>query len=377
MQSGVWYGDDDMRGLLAAIPALLLGSGCIYLDDPNFAPTITVHPDVEGPYYRGDAITVVADTTDRNDTALDVTYALTDEKNRELPAGSWDACLFAPPNCFVPRALGITYRMTATVVDREGAQASAYRDFAVENRAPSAHLVARGATWPENGHYRLLSPIVFAPEGSDDPDTDDRCRLTYTFETVARPLANHTDPDDCAVSDVMPGCGTPMRTLCWTPDAPGTYGVKVTVSDGRDTDTAELTIEVDGDHPPCLRQLTPAPVERIFVSRADPALTLAANVVEDDLDPFPRTGGNAAGQPAFTWWVQAPGDAAPVAVPGYAWSYYVLDQAAFAAGDEVVVRVDVADRAHAACGGDGPVCPAGADPLADCVQRVTWTLEVY
>ncbi|HEY3352360.1 MAG TPA: hypothetical protein VGQ83_03860 [Polyangia bacterium] len=374
-----------MRGLLAALPVVLLGTGCIYLDEPNFAPTIAVQPSREGPYYRGDAIGVTATLADRNPGEADkltTTWTLTDATGAALPGGAWTECEPAAPSCFVPHRLGITYRMTGTAKDERGALSTGAVDFVVENRAPIAALDARGVTWPEDGHYRLLSPIAFTPLGSTDPDADDRCALTYAFANFdARPLLSQANLEACPADDVRPGCPTPVPTRCFTPDLPGTYRVKVTVTDsGGLTATATREVEVAPDHSPCLRQLTPTPALRLWVSRFDPTLVLAVNVVEDDLDPFPPAATNEAGFPRFTWSLRAPGDGALVAVPDYARSYYALDQAAFSAGDEIVVRVDVADRAAhagATCGADDAVCPPGADPLAACVQRVTWNLEVY
>jgi hypothetical protein len=368
-----------MRGLLAALPVVLFGSGCIYLDEPNYAPTITAQATSSGPYYRGEPITVAVVVGDRNpaDVAkLAVTWLLTDGNGAALPAGVTTPCDSGDPGCFVPHRLG-DYLMTTSVVDERGASSSATTRFTVENRDPVAALDVVGSTWPEDGHYRLLAPIRFSPLPSSDPDADDLCALTYDFPLPeARPLQSRAQLVPCADPDIRQGCGT-VPTMCLAPDAAGTWRIRLNVADPAGaTATTTVEVEVDGDHPPCLRQFTPEPVERLFVSRADPALVLAANVVEDDLDPYPPVDPNAPG-PTFAWSLQLPGEAGLVAVPDYDRNYYTLDQSAFSVGDEVTVRLDVADRAHPAPDCSGAVCPPGLDPVTGCVQRVTWALEVY
>jgi hypothetical protein len=376
-----------MRGLWSGLPVLLVGAGCIYLEEPNYAPTITIHATRDGPYFRDEAITVVAEVGDRNPEdrdKLEVRWTLAGADGAPLPVGAAADCGGDTSGCFVPRLLGTTYRMTATVTDARGAKSAVAADFAVDNRPPTAALEVRGLTWPENGHYRLLSPIVFSPLPSGDPDADDLCDLRYDVVFAARPVLGAAKLEPCPDADVRQGCG-PVLTKCLRPDVDGSYRIKLTVTDSAGaTATAETSIEVDPDHRPCLRQLDPAPVTRLFVSRSDPPVTLGVNVVEDDLDPFPPASTNEPEYPRFVWSLKTPADAEPVAILGYGRNYYRLDQTAFSAGDEITVRVDALDRTDVAspgerpvCDPDEPVCPPTMDPLAECVQRVTWTLEVY
>jgi hypothetical protein len=285
----------------------------------------------------------------------------------------------------VPHALGVVYRMTVTAADERGATATDYRDFTLENREPVAKIrVTTGAN--PNGHYPLYGEVRFSGYESTDEDAEDLCRLAYTYETVSRPLASVTGDfveGPCEAGDVHPTCALETPAWCIRPDAPGTYRVRVTVTDEAGASSwAEEDIETDPDGAPCLAQLMPLPIERIFVSRSDGTRSFSVNVV-DDLDPWPPRGTNAAGFPTFTWSIQTASDPDPVPIPDYVSNRYDLDLLAFSAGAQVLVRVDLADRVNRSqtmpCSVDSMTCPPGSDPLAfdACVQRVTWKLEVY
>jgi len=384
----VWYRGPTMRGLMVTMTLVCLTAGCIYLEDLNYAPEVTLTPAVEGPYYRGAPIALSADATDRNSGDVDdltLTWELTDDQGAALPADAAWPCEPEAAGCFVPRRLDVTYRMTVTVTDPRGARSAAHRDFVVENRGPTAALEASGRRTAA-GHYPLYGQIRFSAAQSGDPDAADDCQLTYVYETISRPLGSVTgvfQEGACANGDARAGCGGEAPAWCVRPDAPGTYRMRVTVSDPAGaSDTAEASVEVDADGPPCLAQFVPLPIERLFVARSDGTRSFSVNVA-DDLDPWPAAATNLAGYPAFTWSLQAAADPAPVLIPDYESNHYELDLLAFSAGETVKVRVDVRDRVDRSqtspCDPAAAICPAGSNPLDPeaCVQRLTWTLEVY
>jgi len=276
----------------------------------------------------------------------------------------------------MPHRLDLTYRVLATVTDAHGAALSAFLDFTTQDRPPTAGIDVRGTTW-DDGNYRLLSPVTLSPLPSKDPDAEDLCDLAYQFAFVDLPVASNPTLAECG-TDYRTGCTAPVPTTCFTPDVAGSYQVQLTVTDSAGaTATATAFVIVDPDQPPCLRQLTPQPEGTIVVSRSDLSVTLAANVVEDDLDPYPLGATNLPGFPRFAWAIQLPGDVAPVAVADYDRNAYTLDLAAFSIGDTIGARVEVADRTpRSSCASADDGCPVGVDPLTGCVQRVTWTLEV-
>ena len=368
-----------------------LAMGCLYLGEINYPPEVTLTPVDDGPYYRGMAIRLRADTTDRNasaDSPITFTWTLTDDSGRPLGSDEVGDCgSYDSDGCFVPLALGVVYRMTVTAADDRGAKGTAYRDFTVTNQKPTAVLDATGRkSAADSAHYVIHQEIRFSGLGSTDPDAGDKCRLTYTYETVSRPLASVTGvfvEEPCSQKVPPPGCTADAPTWCITPDAPGTYGVRVTVTDpAGDSSSMEKDVVVDPDAPPCLAQLVPLPIPFIWVARSDGTRRFSVNV-DDELDPWPPTDTNATGFPAFTWSLQTASDPAPVKIPDYLSNQYELDLLAFSAGEEVLVRVDLADRVDrtqtSPCAIDETTCPPDADPLAAdaCVQRVTWTLKVY
>jgi hypothetical protein len=373
---------------MGAMVMLCLATGCIYLEEVNYPPEVTLIPEQEGPYVRGQAIGLRAETSDRNaskDSRITLTWKLTDDRGRPLTSEEASSCTPDVQGCFVPHAVGVVYRMTVTATDDRGAKGSVYRDFTVDNRGPAAVLRVSGKR-SANGHYPLHGEIRFSAYDSTDPDADDLCHLGYAYETVSRPLASVKGvfvEGSCAAGDVHPTCAIDAPAWCIRPDAPGNYRVRVTIFDSSGaSDWAEEDVEVDPDEAPCLAQLVPLPIERIFVSRSDGTQRFSVNV-NDDLDPWPPTDTNAPGYPAFTWSLQTAADQEPVPIPDYVSNQYELDLLSFSAGQEILVRVDLADRVDRSqtlpCAVASPTCPPGSDPLAveACVQRVTWKLEVY
>jgi hypothetical protein len=372
------------------VVVLSLAAGCIFLEEVNYAPEVEVVPVQGGPYYRGMQIQASAETRDRNapDTqALTLEWSLTDTAGQPIGASQALDCSagLGGMGCFVPHALGVTYRLTVTATDERGAKATDSADFTVENRPPAAAIRALGKQ-NANQHWPLHGEIRFSAYESTDPDQDDVCRLAYAFETVSRPLASSKDvfvEQGCEPGDFPPACQIETPAWCIRPDAAGTYRVRVTVTDpGGAADTTEMDVEVDPDGVPCLAQFVPVPIDQIFIGRSEGALSFGVNVI-DDLDPWPPTGANKTGFPAFTWSLQAAGDPEFVPIPDYAGNHYELDLTAFSAGEEVQVRVELADRVDRpetrGCDADAATCPPFDYPLpaSACVQRVTWKLEVY
>ena len=97
--------------------------------------------------------------------------------------------------------------------------------------------------------------------------------------------------------------------------------------------------------------------------------------VTDDLDPYPTDQGATdplLGRPSFRWLVGAPG-ASPVALAGSDVAAFHFDPAAYELGDDVLVRVEVADRR-----GQWPSCDASLDTCGElaCSQRQSWHVRV-
>lgn len=376
-----------MRGL-GAIAMVCFATGCIYLGEVNYAPEVTVVPESQGPYHRGDTIYLRADSSDRNastDSPIAITWTLSAADGRELHASEAEDCSYDSPDggCFIPHALDVVYRMTVTATDERGAKATAYRDFTLENRPPTAKLTVNGRQ-SANQHYLIHQVVTLSGLESTDPDAQDTCALTYEYAVVTKPLGSAAfDPvaDDCGTDVAPAGCTARKPTMCYTPDVAGTYQFSVTVTDPSGASaTDDVTFEVDPDGLPCLAQLVPAPIKPpglIMAARSDGTKRFSVNV-EDDLDAWPPTDTNAPGFPTFSWSLKTAGDAEPVPIPDYTSNQYELDLVAFSAGEVILVRVDMSDRfGRAPCDPGSATCPAGADPTADCVQRVTWKLQVY
>ena len=376
-----------MRGHMVVMGIVCLTAGCIYLEEVNYPPEVSLIPEQEGPYVRGAAITLRAETKDRNageDGSVQLTWSLTDDQDNPLRSDQATNCSTFSGGCFVPHALDVVYRLTVVAADERGATATDHRDFTVENRGPTAKLTVNGRK-SASQHYLIHQTVTLSGLESTDPDSEDRCLLTYEYAVVDKPLGSaafDSIVDDCGTDVAPEGCTGRKPTVCYWPDVSGTYRFSVKVTDPAGaSDSAEVTFEVDPDGLPCLAQLVPSPIALIFASRSDGSRHFSVNVT-DELDPWPPTDTNAPGFPTFTWSLQTAGDPLPVPIPDYTSNQYELDLIAFSAGEEILVRVDMSDRVDRSqtspCAVDEPTCPPDSDPLAGaCVQRVTWTLRVY
>jgi hypothetical protein len=134
------------------------------------------------------------------------------------------------------------------------------------------------------------------------------------------------------------------------------------------------------DRPPCILATDPAaiPDARYILERAAGPRRLAVASVDDDLDPYPPIvdGALDLGEPEFRWQLATPASNDElIDVAGHAAPELQLDPAAFSPGDQVRVRVEIADRVDRTlpCADTAPTC-AIAEPT--CRQRVTWSVEI-
>ena len=221
-------------------------------------------------------------------------------------------------------------------------------------------------------HFVVTVPIEVAATVTD-PDPGDVPELTWQLDS---PRASN--PNDVGW-DPVDDTGLVYRLV---PDVPGLWQVEVTADDGVDEDgvaTQTQAIVVDTDHPPCIALTSPAadPVHRFALTRDDGPRTFALLSVTDDLDPYPTPpdAPDYLGAPSFTWQLGDPASGGQlVPLPGGG-PEVTIDPANYAPGDDLSLRVEVADRQDRTlpCSADQPTCSIGGDA---CLQRVTWEVEI-
>ncbi|RMH43099.1 MAG: hypothetical protein D6689_06155 [Deltaproteobacteria bacterium] len=356
----------------AVLAAAAAGAGCLYTDPINRPPVAEIAVvDAAAPLYVGSVLALSAHkSADPDGDPLRYEWAARycDAQNRCDPAPFATQAAATPAfSATVGERRLIAVQLV--VVDTHGAQAATSQFFAVVNRPPEVGLAAQGPGTASGGFTVGRRIALFAtPTDYDDPPE------SLSVQWTLRPVAG-SSPDRLRwerKSDV--------EYHLW-PDATGLWEVQVDVSDGQATASATRALLVEPDRPPCIAATEPPAVAdaRYVVDRAAGPRRFAVLAVDDELDPYPLAPDDPDGDrgtATFRWWIAGPGTGGVrVERAGHALPAVEVDPVAYAPGDRIELRVEVADRIVRAlpCDDAAPVCSIAAD---GCVQRVTWEVEV-
>lgn len=348
---------------------LLLGlllPGCFYSDPINTAPQADIQQ-VGAEVYKLDTVTFQSNSSRDPDGD---TLAFTWTANACTEDGICDIFLgdsIYPSFTVGPLTSKAPFEVILTVTDPQGATATDHLSVPVGNREPTVTAETITPTDDLGGFVvgRTIDVVASASDPDDDP-------ITITAELAA---PKGSAPGGPALTEIEPGR--------WrlTPDAAGIWMVTVNVVDDDEpagTASTILPISISPDRDPCLTATRPAPTTSaapLIVLTSDGARSLDVVGVVDDLDPYPSDQGATdplLGRPSFRWLVGAPG-APPTLLDGSDVAAYLFDPAAYSLGDDVVVRVEVADRR-----GEWPSCDSLLDTCGEpaCSQRQTWHVRV-
>ncbi len=368
-----------MRGLERWYLAMVMLQGsCLYLDglEPvNERPEARLEVLTAPPIFIGDEVVVSAEESrDPDGRVARYEWSLVWDV-REGNEGVGE-CLGLPacgPEgeascCFVPLTTG-TFTVSVRVYDEAGLESEQEeRTVVVSDRPPRAEIQVE--TQPKDtGHFVVGQAIWLSGLASSDPDTGDV--LSYFWEDAVRPPGSTASEFVLQPSslDRRPTDDPTEAVLClMVPDYPGSYEIKLTVSDGTEEDTATKHLEVDEDEPPCIVATNPdAAAEALLLDSGSPARFQVLEV-RDDLDPYPP--GNEL---HFSWSIQYE-DGPFVPVRGYDAPFLDLDPPGSVPGTRLKVRLTVQDRVPRdldACDPEARTCML----LANCAQWVTWAIE--
>jgi hypothetical protein len=352
---------EGVRMVRSWIPiALVLQAGCFYTDRINSRPSAVIHG--ESAVYEGDMLMYVASGTDRDEDELTYDFSAWQGGTRVASSSTFMLPVLVPND-----KTDIVIRLT--VMDSAGAKAIDELTVSVLNRAPVVtKLQVESQTNGMNG-YTVGRLLQIRAEFSD-PDPSD---------TVTAAWMHYPTPDSDPGADPFMVVSETSATL--RPDAVGDWIVELTVRDddtaNRGETTETLTIRVDPDLDPCLGPLSPPLTGDTTPILVDTTRTFRVVSVIDDLDPYPYEVGSLdadLGRPTFRWFLQRPGGTLdPIAASDVA--EYTVRPEAYAPGDELTLRVEVADRTPG-----WPACPVGeatcASAEAACIQRATWKVVI-
>ena len=368
----------------------LFSPGCLYLDDINSPPQAQIETVVAGPYLRGTQVALRADKSDDpNGDTLEVDWkAFTCSADRtacDAPAfqSLLDAELGtqflvnmptrrpnAEPNGEPLRVVAVE----AEVFDNRRASHKDRLFIDLANQDPAVSLSHQGYIIIGRPGYPVGTSVHIVATGTD-PEAD-----TLTYEWSYTPVSGSTDVGWESV-DVPQGANYEIYSL--HPDVPGSWRVDVTVTDELGAAVADhVNIEIQPDSPPCIASLDPLYVAgaRYIIDRDGPVRRFTVLAVDDDLDSYPRDVGDQfsrdfLGTASFRWQIASPDTSGQlVEVVGHSLPDYLFDPTGFAPGDRISLRVEAIDRIDRAliCGDQDPTCSL----VPNCMQRVTWDLEV-
>lgn len=352
--------------------AVVASTGCFFTDDINGPPTAEIFRlNEEQTLHEGGLLELSAfKSDDRDGDRLIYSWSARSCESMTScsPAfasrsGPYTEFAVAAPN---KQLIAVELRVT----DEHGAEDTDSEFYAVTNRVPRiSALQVQGAESPAGAFTvgRTLN-LVVAAQDDDASDT-----LSYVWTLYP---ASGSVPGDVEWTELS---ATSYRLR---PDVDGLWNVTVTVEDGDGgSDLVEEAILVDVDRPPCIAATEPRAVAdaRYVLERGQGPRRFAVSSVVDELDPYPLPAGDAQpdrGEARFRWQLASPATGgAFVELAGHALADYTIDPSAFAPGDELALRVEVADRVDRTlpCAESSPTCSVGDD---GCLQRVSWGVQV-
>ncbi len=385
-------------GLLIAISAPVCGGGCLYTDPINMPPRFAqIIP--AGPVWRNLPATFTASVSDPNGDAVSLAWAHTvgcpiasplgGGPCNPCPVGSndyrdpsrWPPYDPVPQQSYTVAAAETDqpFCIWAFATDRHGAVEPAILPVNPLNHLPSAnirvvkpHMVNGASGIPR------YAEIELSGDDSTDADPGDLGRLKFEWSLVRRAAGSGLATG--ALAGTTCSSRETTSSWCFVPDIEGTYLVQLMVQDGYVNPDAALVppftvtreLTVARDQLPCLASVDPlSPV--VSGANADDDQNFSVRKVDDDGDPYPPSGAIH-----FNWFKGlASGPLQPL---GNDVAQLTVHGSEFASGQEIVVRVEIADRnAEAikailqACG-DKDIC-GEINAQSACNQRMTWRIQ--
>ena len=369
--------ENGIRVGLAGLVALLASAGCtFYTDSVNSEPQAQIHKETTGPHYLGDYVTFSAERSEDPDgeraelVALWRAFACTDAAATDCPLEN--ELKVEDGNIFDDFGLTIRDKAPAILVtlrvhDRRGAFTDDYVVLEVANREPELSLQVQG--YQVGGGFPLGTYVQIFATGSDaDEDT-----LTYDWTLYP--------PDGSVAEDVRWDKLGGVEVYELEPDVDGLWTVEVTATDGDGGEvTEQIPILINEDAPPCIAATDPhAVVDGTYVIDVDEEpRRFAVLSVTDDLDFYPApVGAEFLGAATFTWFIATPDtDGELVAATGHEVADYFVDPAGYAPGDQISLRVEIADRVERTIPCDDAQATCSINGDESCLQRVTWEVEI-
>ena len=319
--------------------------------------------ELNNPLYRGQETTFKATVNDpdQGTDSLAVTWYVDSSCDTALARGQVRCLNGGGSACsYKPETLG-PLCVVAEVTDRHGGTSTASGTFTVENRAPTARIVqtipaSTSTTFP------LQTNLTFSATDSSDPDPGETAHLTYQW-TVTQPDGKKLSVDTC------PSAQSPA-TCSFTSQDPGTYHVRLVVTDPNKADSppAVLDMVIDQDRPPCIEGVSPTTQSRT-IAFVDQTNSLIVTLVNDDVDSYP----GSSQEGTFTWFLRR-GTSGEFARLNETSNSNRLDigVGAFMVGDLVQFRVEYQDRIKRDFSACTKTNSTRCELVSGCAQWVTW-----
>ena len=376
--------------------ALLFGpSGCLLDTGPiNSPPQVRIVANSE-PIYRNRTVPFSAYVKDEDSPAsLRIKWAVFQPQNNSCTSiGRADWAGVAPQTAEAPYPFAAPSLapvcLCAQVIDHFGATGQDCLKIQAENRDPTATITDTSGAASED--LRPLYSRIHLYAETSDPDGDP---LQYLWQLQFA----GSDPDGKSTA-LAPCAGVAAADVdlhrCFTANVPGIYTVTLQVTDNAGGDaTANFTIPVNVDTPPCIQRTDPdVRAQRIVLSRstdlgaAYESRRFQVLNVADDSEPFPVSATGTQIPPKFYWFVYDPQSPSPTWVRSTNDSpVFTLSQSMFPnalPGDTVRLRLEVRDSVVAAtytgwpCQGDPDICcaPNVCGGANECIRWTTWTVQ--
>ena len=381
----------SVRG--AAVIGCVVGglSGCFYFESINQRPSVQIVND------SGEAVT-------RNGAPV-MLHAVADDPERDPMKFAWSAyaCVDATEleTCDAePFATALTDTFTFDVInmrreaplitenvlvtltaeDQHGAQAKPQAELIIPivDLEPMLAMSKR-SRYSFNDSVIAGTPVEIFAKVTDDDDGPRVLSLAWTKDPPQGGAETDADLVDASVPFIDDSDGVFRQyAKIFTPQTTGEWNVLVHVTDplGNAAD-GSVTVNVVGDHAPCLAQLAPTvPPPGNALPLSQPTLFRVPRV-NDDLDPYPLIPNDPIFRATtFRWSLKGPGQSTHAAIAGASGNSFALDPASYAPGDIVELRVQIYDRKATVipCADGEATCSTISD--AACLQRQTWRVEI-
>lgn len=378
--------------------ALALVSGCIIAEPINQRPSLDIERQDAGEVFRGDTVKLRAIANDPEfqyvhfqwRAYLCTTASLTLEECDKAPFYTdirEDAEFIVPAkradeNVAVEQVLVLLEGQ-----DSYGATANPIQQLVITVSDHAPDVVLRKDS--RYGYVVNVPLNVYAKIGDAD---DDKREVELTWKVYTPMSQPGYVLEDIDVQQDMADPNHLQVGKRFTPKGVGDWEIEVTATDAiaraclaaGGTDCAvtveRITITVVPDHAPCLSLWAPiAPPVGATYPMTDKTL-FQINVVQDDLDPYPRNPDDPVlDVTSFAWSLLPPGASTRQSL-GVTSNHVSLDPNSYAPGDVLELRVEIADREMIAngtqvnCSDASPTCSIISDN--NCLQRLTWRVEV-